>query len=306
MTASPVHIGVDLAWGAKNRAGLEAVAADGRLLASGSATTDDEIVDWVSGYADRLGVLAIDAPLIVVNQAGRRDCESAIHKHFGRFEASPHSTNLGKPEMRPPRGAVIAERLGLPLDPTGPRERVAIEVYPHPAMVGLWQLDLILKYKHKAKYPFDHRKREFGRLLDLLKSEPALRVAELPRWGELRSIAASATKHGDLNRIEDEVDGIVCAWLAWLWATTDARLRVYGDVTSGYIVAPAPPTHEPRPRRERVLPLRAVRFDAGAPPQQTITAAPEFALDGPSQRWTLSAAEAKELERTLNRLRAGG
>jgi predicted RNase H-like nuclease len=122
MTASPVHIGIDLAWGAKNRTGLAAVAADGRLLASGSATTDDEIVDWISRFGD-LGVVAIDAPLIVVNQAGRRDCESAIHKHFGRFEASPHSTNLGKPEMRPPRGAVIAELRAGASSARSPRQR---------------------------------------------------------------------------------------------------------------------------------------------------------------------------------------
>jgi predicted RNase H-like nuclease len=306
MTASLVHIGIDLAWGPKNRTGLAAVAADGRLLASGSATTADEIVDWVGAYADRLGVVAIDAPLVVVNQTGRRGCESQIHEHFGRFDASPHSTNLGRPVMHPPRGAVIAERLGLPMDPTGPRERVAIEVYPHPAMVGLWQLDLILKYKHKTKYPFDFRKQEFGRLLDLLKSEPALRAAELPRWGELRSIAASATKHGDLNRIEDEVDGIVCAWLAWLWASTDARLEVYGDAASGYIVAPEPPTHEPRPRLHRVAPSRQVRFVGDARSSTPIVAEPEFTFDGPSRRWTLSIAEANELERMLVRLRADG
>lgn len=154
MTTSAVHIGIDLAWGPKNRTWLAAVAADGQLLASGSATTDDEIVDWVSAYGDRLCVVAIDAPLIVTHEFGRRDCESQIHKAFGRFDASPHSTNLGKPEMRPPRGAVIADQLGLPVDPAGPRQRVAIEVYPHPALVGLWQLDLTLKYKHKTKYPF--------------------------------------------------------------------------------------------------------------------------------------------------------
>lgn len=163
-----VDVGIDLAWGPKNRTGLAAVAADGRLLASASARSDDEIVEWICAHAPQLGVVAIDAPLVVTNETGRRRCESLIHAAFGRFDASPHSTNLGKPEFRPPRGAGLAERLGLPLDPAL-RDRVAIEVYPHPAMVGLWRLDLILKYKHKTKYAFDYRLAELRRLLDLLE-----------------------------------------------------------------------------------------------------------------------------------------
>lgn len=306
MSAHPaVHIGIDLAWGSKNRTGLAAVAADGRLLASGSAHGDDEIVAWIGSHADRLGVVAIDAPLVVTNATGRRRCESLIHAAFGRFDASPHSTNLGKPEFDPPRGGGIAERLGLPMDPGGSREGVAIEVYPHPAMVGLWELDLILKYKHKTKYPFAHRKEQFLQLLELLKSVDSLRVAEVPRWGELRAIAASATKHGDLNRIEDEVDGIFCGWLAWLWATEDARLEVYGSLADGYIVAPRLPVHQPRPRADRVAPKRQVRFEDGAPHiAGAIADAPAFVLEGSSGSWKLTPAEARHLETELQRVRS--
>ncbi|WP_347754733.1 DUF429 domain-containing protein [Agrococcus sp. ProA11] len=310
-----VHVGIDLAWGPKNRTGLGVVAADGRLLASGSAGGDDEIVEWIRANAPQLGVVAIDAPLIVTNAVGRRMCESFIHAAFGRYDASPHSTNLGNPEMNPPRGAVIAERLGLPVDPDGPRDAVAIEVYPHPAMVGLWELDLILKYKHKAKYEFSFRKEQFGQLLTLLKGESSLRVAESPRWGEIRAVAAQATKHSELNRIEDEVDGIVCAWLAYLWANADERLEVYGDTATGYIVAPEPPRHRPRPRSERQAPRSAsrsaavqpaVRFvdtgsdraDAGA-----VVGQPEFYLDGPSGRRLLTSAEARMLEGALAAVR---
>ena len=311
MTATSVHIGIDLAWGLKNRTGLAAVGADGRLLASASATTDDEIIDWVTTYKHRLGVVAIDAPLIVVNTTGQRECETLISRAFGRFDAGPHSTNLGKPAFNPPRGATLAGRLGLALDPGGERDRVAIEVYPHPAMVGLWQLDLAIKYK--SKHAFDLRKREFRRLLDFIKSEPSLRVAELPRWGELRSIAAAASKHGDLNRIEDEVDGIVCAWLASLWATTDARLQVYGDVASGYIVAPPKPSHEARPQAERIGPTRRMQLagdDAPTPRPIPISAggaiatSAAFLLDGPTGRHTLTPDEARLLEAALARHRA--
>lgn len=303
---APVHIGIDLAWGQKNWTGLAAVSAEGRLLASGRARTDDDIVAWMARHTGALGVVAIDAPLVVTNPTGRRHCESLIHAAFGRFDASPHSTNLGKPEFNPPRGSVLAERLGLPLDPVG-RDAVAIEVYPHPAMVGLWQLDLILKYKHKTKYEFDYRKAQFAQLLDLLEGEESLAVSDLPRWTEIRAIATGATKHGDLNFIEDEVDGIFCGWLAWLWAEEDARLQIYGDLARGYIVAPAKPTHDPRPRADRIGPTRVVRFE-DAPPLATAGAAiigpPAFTLEGPSDRWALTPAEAVALEFRLRAMRA--
>lgn len=299
-----MHIGVDLAWGQKNWTGLAAVSAEGRLLASGRARTDDDIVAWMARHASSLGVVAIDAPLVVTNATGRRHCESLIYAAFGRFDASPHSTNLGKPEFNPPRGAVLAERLGLPLDPTS-RHAVAIEVYPHPAMVGLWELDLILKYKHKAKYSFDFRKEQLGRLLDLLEREETLAVAEAPRWSEIRRIAHAASRHGELNLIEDEVDGIFCAWLAWLWANDDPRLIIYGDLARGYIVAPSVPTHSPKPRSQRVAPRGAVRFEEAAvtPMDAAIAGSPEFVLDGPSARWSLSTAEAGELEAHLRSIR---
>ncbi|ERG63184.1 hypothetical protein L332_01775 [Agrococcus pavilionensis RW1] len=307
--ATTVHVGVDLAWGPKNRTGLAAVGADGRLLASGSAGSDDEIIDWIDAHALRRGVVAIDAPLIVTNRTGRRACESAIHAAFGRFDASPHSTNLGKPEMNPPRGAVIAERLGLPVDPSL-RNRVAIEVYPHPAMVGLWELDLNLKYKHKAKYEFAFRKREFERLLDLLEAEATLRVSALPRWSELRSIAVAATGHGALNRIEDEVDGIVCAWLAYLWSIGGQRLVVFGDIDSGYIVAPPAPTHAPRPRALRQAPRSSVRFQDATGEMPTtadapVVGEPEFSFNGPTGPHRLTMSEARLLEAALQVARSG-
>ena len=301
MTANdPRHIGIDLAWGPKNRTGLAAVAADGRLLASGSAHRDEEILTWIADHASALGVVAIDAPLIVTNATGRRHCEALIHTAFGRFDAGPHSTNLSKPEFNPPRGAVLAERLGLPLDPDGRRDGVAIEVYPHPAMVGLWDLDLILKYKHKAKYAFRFRKSQFSALLAQLNRVESLGLEDVPRWAEIEWIVEGAAKHGDLNRIEDEVDGIVCAYLAWLWAQADARLTVYGDVTSGYIVAPHPPAHPARSRLDRVSSTRPVRFEGRSLNSGTqVDAAPAFALDGPTGRWMLTPDEAHELELVL-------
>jgi Holliday junction resolvase RusA-like endonuclease len=51
--------------------------------------------------------------------------------------------------------------------------------------------------------------------------------------------------------VEDELDAIVCAHLAWLWHHRRSSLEVYGDVDVGYIVAPPPPRHRPQQPERR-------------------------------------------------------
>jgi predicted RNase H-like nuclease len=80
---------------------------------------------------------------------------------------------------------------------------------------------------------------------------PELALPRNERWAQLRVIAASPGRKAELERMEDEVDAIVCAHLAWLWGNRPAALRVYGDVTTGYIVAPPPPEHPPVRRGNR-------------------------------------------------------
>lgn len=305
---TPVHIGIDLAWGlASGRTGVAAVDSSGAYVASATLRTDDEIIEWVDRITSGggLGVVAIDAPIVVPNATGRRDCEQEIHAHFGRFDAGAHSTNRSKATMDPPRAEDLVRRLGLAFDPAQQeRNGLAIEVYPHPAMVGLWDLDLILKYKHKAKYDFAFRREQFLLLLEHLGAVDSLRLADAPRWSQVEEIVQGAANHGELNKIEDEVDGIVCAYLAWLWAQRDARLKIYGDVERGYIVAPHPPTHAARLRAERVAPRRTVRFEEmPEAPSAAIDAPPAFVLEGPSASWSLTPAEASVLEAALRRMR---
>ena len=68
--------------------------------------------------------------------------------------------------------------------------------------------------------------------------EEPLRLSESARWAVLRRVAATATRKSELKRIEDEIDAILCAYLAWMWGRRDARMRVLGDLAGGYIVVP--------------------------------------------------------------------
>jgi predicted RNase H-like nuclease len=247
MSAS--FVGIDLAWKAKARSGLAVVDGSGRLLESGIAVTDDEIVAWIERHAP-VAVVAVDAPLVVPNQTGQRVGEREIAKAYGRYGASPYPSNRSNPLFEPPRAETLAERMGWSVDPrvsTGSADGRSstvvtncIEVYPHPALVGLFALPERILYK---KGP--DRKPGFELLMRCLASVPELRLEESPRWAELTAIVASP-RPGELTRIEDELDAILCAHLAWLWHHRPGALQVYGSLAEGYIVAPPPPAHTAR------------------------------------------------------------
>lgn len=236
-------IGIDLAWSTRARTGLAAVGDDGALLASTAVVTDEQIDDWLAGLDGPVVVAAIDAPLVVTNPTGMRRCEKLIGRAFGAYQAGCHPSNLSLPHFNPPRAAVLAQRHGWHTDPArrgGATAPSAIEVYPHPAMVGLFELGRTLKYK---KGPLATRRAAIRTVLEHLEGVAPLSLAGNARWQQIRLHVHRAGRQVELNRIEDEVDAILCAHLAWLWHHQPGALQVYGDAAEGYIIAPPPPKH---------------------------------------------------------------
>jgi predicted RNase H-like nuclease/ppGpp synthetase/RelA/SpoT-type nucleotidyltranferase len=253
-----VHlVGLDLAWGERNPTGVAVLDESGRLLTVGTARTDDEIAAVLEPYPGGL-VVGIDAPLIVRNATGNRAAEAALNKDFARFDAGAHPVNRGKPEIGDePRGARLAARLGLALDPTGPAARRAIEVYPHAATVALFRLGRTLKYKNKPGRDLETMR---GELLELMRLVEGLATAEPPMtmrrrksgWAALVEAVEQAPRKSELRVVEDQVDAVVCAYVALLAEQAPDRLAVYGEAGDGRILTPAlPEGHRPTPRRPR-------------------------------------------------------
>ena len=206
---------------------------DGRLVASTAVVTDDQIAAFVEAHTFGTVVAAIDAPLIVPNATGSRVAEKLVSREFGPYNAGAYPSNRSRALFDPPRAETLARRFGWDPDPTTPPGRnrsVAIEVYPHPAMVVLFGLPTVLPYKAKRGRDVAGLRTAFLALLDHLErvcDEP-LRLTTSPRWAEIRSAVDSAGRIVDLDRVEDEVDAVLCAYLAWLWGTgspDDARAR---------------------------------------------------------------------------------
>lgn len=248
-------VGLDLAWGEKNQTGVAAVDSDGRLLYVGAAGDDESIAAAIAPYLQDECVVAIDAPLIVPNQTGARPCERALNRDFSRFEAGARPAFRDRPEFNPPRGEVLAARLGLDLDPASHAQRRAIEVFPHPASVVLFNLEKTLKYKRGK---FDDRKRALLELMthieELDDKTPRLRANRSVTWVELRKRVEAATRPGQLDRDEDPVDAVLCAYIALYRYQRPEDVTTYGDFETGYIVTPTLPADRAPASAERKSP----------------------------------------------------
>lgn len=245
-------VGLDLAWGEKNQTGVAAIDADGRVLHVGVAQDDDSIAATIKPYVKDDCLVAIDAPLIVKNAEGYRPCERELNRDFQRFDAGARPAFTERPEFKHPRAARIASALDLDIDPASSSHRRAIEVYPHPAAVVLFGLDKTLKYKRGS---FEDRQRELLKLMthveELDKATPRLRANRSVSWVELRKRVEAATRPGQLDRDEDPVDALICAYIGLYWYHRPEDVTIYGDVASGYIVTPSLPADRlPRPRKE--------------------------------------------------------
>jgi predicted RNase H-like nuclease len=243
-------VGVDLAWGDRNPTGVAAVDALGVLRHVGVAGCDDDVLAQLRPFVGGACVVAVDAPLVVVNPSGNRPCEAALNRDFRRFDAGAHPANTGLAWFADGgRGARLCRALALELDPQTPAARRAFEVYPHAASVALFGLPKTLKYKQKPGRDVTGLKSELLRLMGFIEglssAVPALDVASCQRWAELKELVTQAKQKSQLRRAEDPVDAVLCAYIARYAHERPADITVYGDAAGGCIVTPRLPASGP-------------------------------------------------------------
>lgn len=216
-------LGIDLGWtsGATGLCCLELESDRLRLRQLVRRVELEGILAWVDDWlpAPAPGMIAVDAPTLIPNAKGMRICDRLMHRHFGRYHAGCYPANLGCPFAPRTVG------LGLSLESRGfthapviqPQSpgRYQIEVFPHAAMVALFNLERILKYK---KGRLADRRQGLLHLRQLLlerlpKLDPGLDLPELP---------PVPNQGAALKALEDQLDALVCAYVAahwWVWGT---------------------------------------------------------------------------------------
>src|ERR1017187_8925808 len=213
-----VYTGFDSAWGGVKRGAIcnLALLDDGSLWLAGDPVGvdwDQALIHAKQEMSAALRVWAIDQPLVVPNQEGCRPVERDLAKALmADFGCGAHSSNLGMTAWATDAPIWSLERaledngyfhspMAIPEAAGG---RFYFECYPHPALLGLFDLDQIVKYKRGG---LD----EWQRLLQLLRS---LTAAELP----IRNICEFVQENLGRNKAnEDKLDSILCAYVAAYW-----------------------------------------------------------------------------------------
>jgi predicted RNase H-like nuclease len=239
--------GIDLAWGERQPDGLVwARYRRGRAIGLGAdyPRGDDALIAALAAQlrAGESAFLAIDAPLVIPNGTGTRPVDRLTHRLFHREHAGCHPANRSKCP-RPPRVmARLAAELGFQAGwewpargqtaPGASPARVAAEVYPHPAMVRLFRLPRILKYK---KGPVRERRREFARYRRLLRALLDDQFAFLEAGPAAPWLRAPWTKPA-----EDRLDALFCLLIAlWHLHHRGRCSETIGDLATGFILLPA-------------------------------------------------------------------
>jgi predicted RNase H-like nuclease len=272
-----VFTGYDSAWGADNKGAIcELVLQDeGSLLLKDYPVC----VSWndAIGRARRnvdgvLNIWAIDQPICVANESGCRPVEVDLARDLmADFGCGAYPSNLSNPCWTPSapiwdllRTLAANEYHHQPMAiPAAQEGRHYFECYPHPAILGLFDLNHVLKYK------FRHHDRSAWRCLIMLLQR--LASADLP----ITNVGAFVTEQLAQNKDnENKLDAIICAYVAaYWWKYGTKRSTMIGDTTTGYIVTP----HNDRTRRAlaEVFSGRLnMQGDACAPPKEGLTPVP--------------------------------
>ena len=263
-------LGVDLAWAegtaAKpaNESGLACIDETGRVIEAGWARGIDEVVDWIQRLGEPGAVLAIDAPLVVNNPTGMRECERETASRYGRWHVAANASNQALPHLGGVTLRGRLEQLGWAytdgLDPIGAQMPSFLECYPYTTLVGAPEFgydDKRPRYKRMGSaLPILERRAARALVCDdliermwrLHAASPPLDLATHEASDSLVTeptpLADAAYKHR-----EDLIDALLCAWTASLWHRYGtARSQILGaadplvvDGRRGTIIAPARP-----------------------------------------------------------------
>ena len=241
-------IGIDLGWksGASGLCCLEWINGQLQILDINHKKAIEDILGWVDDWAsEEPAIIAVDAPTLIPNATGTRLPDKLTHKHFGKYHAGCYPANLSLP---------FAQRtisFGLQLEARGfahapiiePQQlgRYQIEVFPHPAIVHLFDLNRILKYK---KGRLLERQLELEKLRNLIIEnlpirQPILNLSSLAECLNHLFFAEIPRTGAALKAVEDQLDSLICAYVGahwWYWGKE--RNLVLGEQATGYIVVP--------------------------------------------------------------------
>lgn len=228
-------LGIDLAWREDGKSGVATLEEDGTISEAGLQADLRATVAWISNQAGQAAdqLLFVDAPLVVPNATGQRECERQVGERYWRSKVSANSNSR---ESKRDAGQQLLKRTlraraGWRYDDgtAGPPDAglTISECYPYTTIVGAPELGYEVRppYKFRSlKLPANQAwPRRMSACDDLIHRLGALKACDPPldlrSHGETRALLDSPSPRNAraYKDREDLLDAVISAWTAALW-----------------------------------------------------------------------------------------
>jgi predicted RNase H-like nuclease len=248
-----------------NETGVVAVDMTGTVLDAGWTRGIASTAEWIERWSERDTLAMIDAPLVVNNETGPRQCEREVGQRYWRWQVFANSTNqssrgcggVALRELLEATGWVYDDgRSGPPV--TGHRMS---EVYPYTTLVGAQELGYdaerpIYKRKPKKMNVATFRPLRAVNCDEIVRRLAALRTSEVPldlmsHPETAKLLEPSPENSREYKHREDLIDAILCAWTGLLWIHRPECCQVLGTDDLGSPAATIIAPCRPEQRRAR-------------------------------------------------------
>lgn len=238
-------IGIDLSWGSKDKSVHTNEKGDGicviahelgvwKIKEFAYTFGDYEFFDFIKRkiYESQRLILMIDAPIVCPNRKGMRPVDKLTHRLFHLEHAACYPANFSKCS-RPSRIRKQLEKMGFLTDwDLNLNSNLLIEVYPHPAMVRLFKLKKIFKYKKGCIAE---------KLVEFKKYQKTFKKFLANYFGDLTvdDHVAELLKSKWSKKTEDILDAFFCAVIGlWHYKHSGIKSEIIGDRETGFILLP--------------------------------------------------------------------
>ena len=229
-------LGIDLAWGTRMPDAIARLDEFGGDVTFGEChylSGDEQLLSLINSVSKEREVermiLAIDAPTLCVNETGSRPVDQECNRLFRQYEAGCHPVNLRLCE-RPIQLARKLKKMGFKLScDLSVGHHLAMEVYPHPAMVRWFELERTIKYKRGR---VAEKKMEFMRYQEFFRRFLSNQFPGL-------ILPANLAAEPWSKKNEDLLDAHFCAVIGlWHWLYQGERSQILGDEKTGQMLIP--------------------------------------------------------------------
>lgn len=245
-------VGIDLAWSDRNLTGICIGYEENNkleIIDISIERSNQDIINFIEkNVENKSAIITIDSPIIVPNYENSRIAERELNKDFRKFNAGAHPAN--RKRLSSWTGAIRGEQLAKYFESKGyvqkeidknnnePLKRV-YEVFPHPANVSLFQLDIIFQYKAKQKRDYNFRYKEFRKYLNSIisleetKDKPRMKIPDTIKNEKIENLIGKK-----LKKYEDKLDSILCSYIGYYYFKKPNNCKIYGNFKEGYILTP--------------------------------------------------------------------